>query len=108
MVVDHSLREELDVVARRLVESHTAELDLSHVHGCGVMHKLTIALQVGTGSACADRGWPLRRLCRRLRPIALRAFRLRAAADEDDGREGCTQQTSALHHILPCTTTRKD
>ena len=43
MVVDHPLREGLDVRICRLVESHAAELYLRHVLECDVTHELVVA-----------------------------------------------------------------
>src|SRR5688572_3190091 len=89
MILDHYLCKGLYVRARRLVESHAAELDLRHVLEGDVTHEVVVVLQVRPGSARAD--------CGRFR---LRAFRLRAAAD-DDGSECLTQEPSATHRILP-------
>ena len=101
MVVDHHLCEGFDLGARRLVESHAAELDLRHVLACHVMHKLAVALQVRAGPARADCGAAF---CRRLGLRRLRTFGVRAAADDDDdGSDGHPQQTGALHQILPFT-----
>ena len=98
MVVDHPLREGLDVRIRRLVESHAAELYLRHVLECDVTHEVVVA-QVRTGPARPDGARASRGLFRRGR---LRTFRLRAAADDDgDGGDRDPQQSSASHRILP-------
>jgi hypothetical protein len=98
MVVDHPLRERLDVKIRGLGEGHAAELYLRHVLDCDVTHKGAVTLHVRTGPARADGAWACPGLFRRGR---LRTFRLRAAAeDEGDGSYRDPQQSSAFHRIL--------